>query len=138
MTSRWLKDEDGNFIKGKNGNKLRYLFYKKTNNVKTTFDKNWTDEAISMLSAKYDNIERVETKRGRPKKDVIDIEPSKSKKVKRKNEKKIEKTAAVIDTSDDEEILFEIDGYNITTISGRRYYINDKGWLFDSNGRSID
>ena len=87
MTSRWLKDNEGNFIQGKNGKKLRYLFCKKTGNVKTTFDKNWTDEAINLLSETYNNIERVEVKRGRPKKHVLDTEKP-TKKVKRKNEKK--------------------------------------------------
>lgn len=137
MTSRWLKDNEGNFIQGKNGKKLRYLFCKKTGNVKTTFDKNWTDEAINLLSETYNNIERVEVKRGRPKKHVLDTEKL-TKKVKRKNEKKIEKTAATNDTSDEDDELFDIDGYSIIQISGRRYYKNNKGWLFDVNGLPIN
>jgi len=137
MTSRWLKDNEGNFIQGKNGKKLRYLFCKKTGNVKTTFDKNWTDEAINLLSETYNNIERVEVKRGRPKKHVLDTEKP-TKKVKRKNEKKIEKTAATNDTSDEDDELFDIEGYSIIQISGRRYYKNNKGWLFDVNGLPIN
>ena len=137
MTSRWLKDNEGNFIQGKNGKKLRYLFCKKTGNVKTTFDKNWTDEAINLLSETYNNIERVEVKRGRPKKHVLDTEKP-TKKVKRKNEKKIENTAATNDTSDEDDELFDIEGYSIIQISGRRYYKNNKGWLFDVNGLPIN
>ena len=70
MTSRWLKDDDGKYILGKNGKKLRYLFYKKTGLVQTTFDSNWSDNSLNKLKDVYgENVERVQTKRGRPKKD---------------------------------------------------------------------
>ena len=76
-------------------------------------------------------------KRGRPKKHVLDTEKP-TKKVKRKNEKKIEKTAATNDTSDEDDELYDIEGYSIIQISGRRYYKNNKGWLFDVNGLPIN
>ena len=52
MTSRWLKDDEDKLILGKNGKKLRYLFYKKTGNVQTTFDNNWEDDAIKIIEEK--------------------------------------------------------------------------------------
>lgn len=130
MTSRWLKDDNGNFILGKNGKKLRYLYYKKTNKVQTTFDTNWCDDAINLLNEQYDNnVERVQTKRGRPKK----LNNQEIKKVKRINEKRIDTTAATVDTSDEEE-TFNIRGYTVVNISGKSYYKNKKNWLFDADG----
>ena len=71
MTSRWLKDDDGKYINGKNGKKLRYLFFKKTGQVQTTFDVNWTDDSINRLTGMFpDKVERVQAKRGRPKKSL--------------------------------------------------------------------
>ena len=126
MTSRWLKDDNGNFILGKNGKKLRYLYYKKTNKVQTTFDTNWGDDAINLLNEQYDNnVERVQTKRGRPKK----LNNQEIKKVKRISEKRIDTTAATVDTSDEEE-TFNIRGYTVVNISGKSYYKNKKiGYL---------
>tara|TARA_B100000795_G_C22702112_1_gene400078 strand:+ start:608 stop:1042 length:435 start_codon:yes stop_codon:yes gene_type:complete len=133
MTSRWLKDDDGKYIIGKNGKKLRYLFYKKTEKVQTTFDANWTDNSINKLSDMFpDKVERVQTKRGRPKKSLIE----KKRKVKRKKEKQLNQTAATVDTSDEEK-SFDIDGYELVEERGESYYKNSKDWLFNLEGDYI-
>ena len=54
-----------------------------------------------------ENVERVQTKRGRPKK-----ANERKKKVKRKKEKKLNNTAQTNDTSD-EENTYNIDGYEL-------------------------
>ena len=63
MTSKWLKNEDGEYVQGKNGNKLRYLYFKKDNRVETTFDSNWTENSIIILNKLYNNIIRNQKKR---------------------------------------------------------------------------
>ena len=133
MTSRWLKDNNNKYINGKNGKKLRYLFYKKTEKVQTTFDVNWTNESINMLNGMFpDKVERVQTKRGRPKKSLIE----KKRKVKRKKEKRLDQTAATVDTSDEEK-SFDIDGYELVEKAGESYYKNSKDWLFNLEGDYI-
>ena len=81
MTSRFLKDNGGNFIKGINEKNLRYLFYKDTGKVLVKFKKNWSNNAISYLEDCYGK-ELIEIElskpRGRPKNNTND------KKVKRK------------------------------------------------------
>ena len=132
MTSRWLKDDNNKYINGKNGKKLRYLFYKKTEKVQTTFDANWTNESINMLNGMFpDKVERVQTKRGRPKKSLI--EKKEKRKVKRKKEKRLDQTAATVDTSDEEK-SFDIDGYELVEKAGESYYKNRKSWLFNLEG----
>ena len=132
MTSRWLKDDDGKFILGKNGKKLRYLFYKKTGLVQTTFDSNWTDNSLNKLKDIYgENVERVQTKRGRPKKTN-----ERKKKVKRKKEKKLNNTAQTNDTSDEED-TYNIDGYELVERDGEQYYKNNKDWMFNLEGDYI-
>ena len=133
MTSRWLKDDNNKYINGKNGKKLRYLFYKKTEKVQTTFDANWTNESINMLNGMFpDKVERVQTKRGRPKKSLIE----KKRKVKRKKEKRLYQTAATVYTSDEEK-SFDIDGYELVEKAGESYYKNSKDWLFNLEGDYI-
>lgn len=98
MTSRFLKDNDGTFIKGINEKNLRYLFYKDTGKVLVKFKKNWTNNAISYLEACYskESIEIEKSKpRGRPKK--MD-----NKKIKRKEPVKLKNSATVDDSSDEE------------------------------------
>tara|TARA_B100001142_G_C14152992_1_gene585325 strand:+ start:106 stop:795 length:690 start_codon:yes stop_codon:yes gene_type:complete len=99
MTSRFLKDNGGNFIKGLNGKNLRYLFYKDTDKVLVKFKKNWSNNAISCLEACYgkESIEIETAKpRGRPKKNISD------KKIKRKDAVKLKNSAAINDSSDEE------------------------------------
>lgn len=135
MTSRWLKDDDNKYINGKNGKKLRYLFYKKTGQVQTTFDSNWTDNSLNKLSDMFpDKVERVQTKRGRPNKSLI--EKKDKRKVKRKKEKQLDQTAATVDTSDEEK-SFDIDGYELVEEGGESYYKNKKDWLFNLEGDYI-
>lgn len=132
MTSRWLKDDEDKLILGKNGKKLRYLFYKKTGNVQTTFDNNWKEDAIKILEERFPGkVERVQKIRGRPKKEQIERVDKKM--VKRKKEKQIKNTAATIDTSDEEEI-FDIDGYQVVVENGKSCYKNKKNWVFDQDG----
>ena len=141
MTSRWLKDDEDKLILGKNGKKLRYLFYKKTGNVQTTFDNNWEDDAIKILEERFPGkVERVQKTRGRPKKEKIEkkekverVEIVDKKTVKRKKEKQIKNTAATIDTSDEEE-MFDIDGYQVVLEDGKSCYKNKKDWVFDQDG----
>jgi len=135
MTSRWLKDDDGKYINGKNGKKLRYLFFKKTGQVQTTFDANWTDNSINRLTDMFpDKVERIQAKRGRPKKS---LSAKKTKKmVKRKKEKRLDQTAATVDTSDEEK-SFDIDGYELVEKEGESYYKNDKDWMFNLEGDYI-
>jgi len=139
MTSRWLKADDGKYINGKNGKKLRYLFFKKTGQVQTTFDANWTDNSINRLTEMFpDKVERVQAKRGRPKKSLSEKKEKKKekKKVKRKKEKRLNQTAATVDTSD-EERTFDIDGYELVEKDGESYYKNDKDWMFNLEGDYI-
>ena len=135
MTSRWLKDDEDKLILGKNGKKLRYLFYKKTGNVQTTFDNNWKEDAINLLEERFPGkVERVQKTRGRPKKEKMEqIERVDKKIVKRKKEKQIKNTAATIDTSDEEE-MFDIDGYQVVLEDGKSCYKNKKDWVFDQDG----
>ena len=135
MTSRWLKDDEDKLIFGKNGKKLRYLFYKKTGNVQTTFDNNWKEDAINLLEERFPGkVERVQKTRGRPKKEKIEkVERVDKKTVKRKKEKLIKNTAATIDTSDEEE-MFDIDGYQVVLEDGKSCYKNKKDWVFDQDG----
>ena len=135
MTSRWLKEDDGKFVNGKNDKKLRYLFYKKTGQVQTTFDANWTDNSINRLTEMFpDKVERVQAKRGRPKKSLS--EKKEKRKVKRKKEKRLEQTAATVDTSD-EDNSFDIDGYELVEEGSESYYKNSKDWLFNLEGDYI-
>jgi len=135
MTSRWLEDDEDKLILGKNGKKLRYLFYKKTGNVQTTFDNNWKEDAINLLEERFPGkVERVQKTRGRPKKEKIEkVERVDKKTVKRKKEKLIKNTAATIDTSDEEE-MFDIDGYQVVLEDGKSCYKNKKDWVFDQDG----
>jgi len=135
MTSRWLKDDEDKLIFGKNGKKLRYLFYKKTGYVQTTFDNNWKEDAINLLEERFPGkVERVQKTRGRPKKEKIEkVERVDKKTVKRKKEKLIKNTAATIDTSDEEE-MFDIDGYQVVLEDGKSCYKNKKDWVFDQDG----
>ena len=135
MTSRWLKDDDGKFVNGKNDKKLRYLFYKKTGKVQTTFDANWSDNSINRLTEMFpDKVERIQAKRGRPKKS---LSAKKTKKmVKRKKEKRLDQTAATVDTSDEEK-SFDIDGYELVEKDGESYYKNNKDWMFNLEGYYI-
>lgn len=139
MTSRWLKDDDGKYINGKNGKKLRYLFFKKTGQVQTTFDANWTDNSINRLTEMFpDKVERVQAKRGRPKKFLNEKTEKKKekKKVKRKKEKRLDQTAATVDTSDEEK-SFDIEGYELVEEDGASYYKNKKDWVFNLEGDYI-
>ncbi len=132
MTSRWLKDDDGKYINGKNGKKLRYLFFKKTGQVQTTFDANWTDDSINKLTEMFpDKVKRVQAKRGRPKKSIS--EKKEKKKVKRRKEKRLDQTAATVDTSDEEQ-TFDIEGYKLVNEGGETYYKNNKDWMFNLDG----
>ena len=144
MTSRWLKDDEDKLIFGKNGKKLRYLFYKKTGYVQTTFDNNWKEDAIKLLEERFpEKVERVQKIRGRPKKEKIEqieqieqiekVERVDKKTVKRKKEKLIKNTAATIDTSDEEE-MFDIDGFQVVLEDGKSCYKNKKDWVFDQDG----
>ena len=106
MTTRYCRDENNDFILGENGKKLRYLFYKKDKKIIAKNKNNWTDEAIDRLEIMYENIcssfiyEEAKP-RGRPKKNG---EEKHEYMVKRLDDKKILKTAA-IDSSDDEEVI---------------------------------
>ena len=142
MTSRWLKDDNNKYINGKNGKKLRYLFYKKTGQVQTTFDANWSDNSINILTEMFpDKVERVQSKRGRPKKSLIKKKEKVMRKVKRKKEKRLDQTAATVDTSDEEAIdderSFDIDGYELVEKDGETYYKNRKDWMFNLEGDYI-
>jgi len=142
MTSRWLKDDNNKYINGKNGKKLRYLFYKKTGQVQTTFDANWSDNSINILTEMFpDKVERVQSKRGRPKKSLIEKKEKVMRKVKRKKEKRLDQTAATVDTSDEEAIdderSFDIDGYELVEKDGETYYKNRKDWMFNLEGDYI-
>lgn len=99
MTSRFLKDNGGNFIKGINEKNLRYLFYKDTGKVLVKFKKNWPNNAISYLEDCYGK-ELIEIElskpRGRPKNNTND------KKVKRKDRMELKNSIAVNDSSDEE------------------------------------
>ena len=99
MTSRFLKDKNGELIKGLNGKNLRYLFYKDTKKVLVKYRKNWSNDAISILEGSYGEnfIEIEESKpRGRPKKN------KEERKIKRRDPVKIKNSAAVEDSSDEE------------------------------------
>tara|TARA_B110000908_G_C9953571_1_gene313620 strand:+ start:35 stop:496 length:462 start_codon:yes stop_codon:yes gene_type:complete len=142
MTSRWLKDDNNKYINGKNGKKLRYLFYKKTGQVQTTFDANWSDNSINILTEMFpDKVERVQSKRGRPKKSLVKKKEKVMRKVKRKKEKRLDQTAATVDTSDEEAIdderSFDIDGYELVEKDGETYYKNRKDWMFNLEGDYI-
>ena len=132
MTSRWLKDDDNNLILGKNGKKLRYLFYKKTGSVQTTFDSNWQESSIEILEKRYpEKVERINKVRGRPKKEIIKKDKKVNRiKVTRLQEKKLKNTAAAVDTSDEEE-MYEIEAYQIVKERGISCYKNKQDWLFD-------
>ena len=142
MTSRFLKDNEGDFIKGMNGKKLRYIFYKESSKVTVKFGKNWTNNAISILENSYgaNSVEIEKSKpRGRPKKN------KEERKIKRKLPPRLKNSAAVDDSSDEEREInehfmnfkkndrvkceeFEDNGYGI--ICKLEVYVNDNGTKF--------
>jgi hypothetical protein len=99
MTTRHLKI-DKEWIMGKNGKKLRYLFDENNKTIVLKAPSNWGENAQDDLADKYEDFtvkEDIVKKRGRPKK------------VQRKEESKTKfKSAATVDTSDDEEYDFNI------------------------------
>ena len=99
MTSRFLKDNGGNFIKGLNQKNLRFLYYKDSGKILVKFAKNWPNNAISLLEECYgkNNVELEKAKsRGRPKK------TKNEKKIKRKEPKRLKNSAAVNDSTEEE------------------------------------
>ena len=100
MTSRYIKNDNGQFIKGNNGKKLRYIFNKNDKKIQVKFKENWTTDAIDKLEFTYTDfqIEYENNKRGRPKNKT-------PKHISRIKETKVKnmKTAATYDTSDEEE-----------------------------------
>ena len=100
MTSRYIKNDEGGFIKGVNGKKLRYIFNKTDKKIQVKFKENWTQNAIDKLEFTYTDfdIKYENNKRGRPKNKT-------PKQVSRFKETKIKnmKTAATYDTSDEDE-----------------------------------
>ena len=100
MTSRYIKNDDGLFIKGVNGKKLRYIFNKVDKKIQVKFKTNWTQNAIDKLEFTYNNfnIEYENNKRGRPK-NKTPVHISRIKETKIKNMK----SAATYDTSDEDE-----------------------------------
>ena len=104
MTSRFLKDNGGDFIKGLNGKNLRYIYYKDTGKVLVKFRKNWSNNAISILENSYgENLVEIEKSkpRGRPKKN------KEERKVTRKSPPRLKNSAAVDDSSDEEREMNE-------------------------------
>ena len=93
MTTRHLKLEQ-DWVLGKNGKKLRYLFNKDDKTIILKVPGNWTENAYDDVTDKYEGFtvkEDIVKKRGRPKN------------VQRKEESKTKiKSAATIDTSDEE------------------------------------
>ena len=142
MTSRFLKDNGGDFIKGENGKNLRYLYYKDTGKVLVKFRKNWSNNAISILENSYgENLVEIEKSkpRGRPKKN------KEERKVTRKSPPRLKNSAAVDDSSDEEREMnehfmnfkkndrvkceeFEDLGYGI--ICKLEVFVNDNGTKF--------
>ena len=107
MPQRHLKDNDGEFIFGINGKKLRYLIDKNNKKINAKFKGNWTDEAIDLLETKYEEyiFEYEENKRGRPSKNK---KPKSLKRLKESKKARTIKTASTVDTSDDEEENMEL------------------------------
>jgi len=93
MTTRHLKIEK-EWVMGKNGKKLRYLFNKDNKTITLKVPCNWTKNAYDDVTDKYEGFtvkEDIVKKRGRPKN------------VQRKDESTTKiKSAATIDTSDEE------------------------------------
>lgn len=93
MTTRHLKIGD-EWVMGKNGKKLRYLFNKDDKTIILKVPSNWTENAHNDVKDKYEGFtvnEDIVKKRGRPKK------------VQRKEENMTKiKSAATVDTSDEE------------------------------------
>ena len=67
MPQRHLKNEDGEFVLGVNGKKLRYLIDEENKKLMQNLEENWTDDAIDILEIKYGyTFEYEQNKRGRP------------------------------------------------------------------------
>ena len=90
MTTRHLKIEK-DWVLGKNGKKLRYLFKKDDKTIILKVPSNWTENAYDDVTDKYEGFtvkEDIVKKRGRPKK-VQRKEESKKKTKERKKNKEI-------------------------------------------------
>ena len=57
MTSRYIKNDNGQFIKGNNGKKLRYIFNKNDKKIQVKFKENWTTDAIDKLEFTYTDFQ---------------------------------------------------------------------------------
>ncbi len=101
MKSRLLKDNNGTYLFGINGKKLRYLIDDTEKKNVGKFKDNWTDKAIDYIELKYSSyyFEYHNNKRGRPSKNNT---PKHLKRVKESKLRKKLKTAATYDTSDEE------------------------------------
>ena len=53
--------------------------------------------------------------------------------MKRRKEKRLDQTAATVDTSDEEQ-TFDIEGYKLVNEGGETYYKNNKDWMFNLDG----
>lgn len=106
MPQRHLKNEDGEFVLGVNGKKLRYLIDKENKKINAKFKENWTDDAIDILEIKYEEytFEYEQNKRGRPGKK----KPKSLKRLKESKKIKTIRSASTVDTSDDEEENMEV------------------------------
>jgi len=95
MTTRYLKI-DGEWVMGKNGKKIRYLFNKDEKTIILKVPDNWTKNAYDDITDKYDGYtisDDIVKKRGRPKK------------VQRKDKNNTKfVSAATVDTSDEEDM----------------------------------